>query len=130
MVLFDEVDGYPIDVDGEGDPVAIGTRRTDGYADWKIVKGSTPAKPKGISPIERDFLRSDMRRFHVPCPFCSAQQVLWWRDPASKQYRLFYSVNADNQVDPASVAFICSGCQAKIPERYKQQMLNAGEWIA
>ncbi|MBZ5700268.1 MAG: phage terminase large subunit family protein [Acidobacteriia bacterium] len=130
VVLFDEVDGYPIDVDGEGDPVAIGTRRTDGYADYKIVKGSTPAKPKGISPIERDFLRSDMRRFHVPCPFCSLKQVFWWRDPVSKAYRLFYSVDADGQVDQASVAYICAGCQKKIPERYKQQMLNAGEWVA
>jgi phage terminase large subunit GpA-like protein len=129
VVLFDEVDGYPIDVDGEGDPIAIGTRRTDGFADWKIVKGSTPAKPKGISPIERDFLRSDMRRFHVPCPFCSFKQILWWRDPATKAYRLFYSVDGDGQVDPVSIAFICAGCQKKIPERYKQQMLNAGEWI-
>jgi phage terminase large subunit GpA-like protein len=130
IVLFDEIDGYPIDVDGEGDPVSIGTRRTDSFADHKIVKGSTPAKPKGISPIERDFLRSDMRRFHVPCPFCGLKQILWWRDPATKVYRLFYSVNADGQVDAASVAFICAGCQKKIPERYKQEMLNAGEWIA
>jgi phage terminase large subunit GpA-like protein len=75
IVLFDEVDGYPLDVEGEGDPVAIGTRRTDAYNDYKIVKGSTPAKPRGISPIERDFQRSDMRRFYVPCPFCGHSQV-------------------------------------------------------
>jgi phage terminase large subunit GpA-like protein len=130
IVLFDEIDGYPIDVDGEGDPVSIGTRRTDSFADHKIVRGSTPAKPKGISPIERDFLRSDMRRFYVPCPFCGFDQVLWWRDPATKVYRLFYSVNADGQVDAASVAFLCAGCQKKIPERYKQQMLNTGAWVA
>jgi len=136
VVLFDEVDGYPLDVEGEGDPMAIGTRRTDGYADWKIVKGSTPAKPKGTSAIERDFLRSDMRRFYVPCPFCSFMQVLWWRDPPSKDqnaprlHRLSYSVNNDDQVDPASVGFICAGCQKKIGERYKQQMLNGGAWIA
>jgi len=130
IVLFDEVDGYPIDVEGEGDPIAIGTRRTDAYADYKIVKGSTPAKPKGISPIERDFLRSDMRRFFVPCPFCTLMQVLWWRDPATKEYRLSYETDADHQVNPATVAFVCAGCKAKIPERYKQQMLNAGKWIA
>jgi phage terminase large subunit GpA-like protein len=130
IVLFDEIDGYPLDVEGEGDPVAIGTRRTDAFADYKIVKGSTPAKPKGISPIERDFLRSDMRRFHVPCPFCGAMQVLWWRDPQTKEYRLYYETNEDRQVNPASVAFICAGCKAKIPERYKQQMLNAGQWVA
>ena len=130
IVMFDEIDGYPLDVDGEGDPVAIGTRRTDAYADYKIIKGSTPAKPKGISPIERDFLRSDMRRFHVPCPHCGYMQVLWWRDPQTKEYRLYYETNADHQVDEQSVAFICAGCKARIPERYKQQMLNAGEWVA
>jgi phage terminase large subunit GpA-like protein len=130
VVLFDEVDGYPLDVEGEGDPIAIGTRRTDAYPDYKIVKGSTPAKAKGVSPIERDFLRSDMRRFFVPCPFCKLEQVLWWRDPVTKEYRLTYETNDDHQVNPATVAFICAGCKAKIPERYKQQMLNAGKWIA
>lgn len=130
VVLFDEVDGYPIDVDGEGDPIAIGTRRTDQFPDYKIVKGSTPAKPKGISPIERDFLRSDMRRFHVPCPFCFHKQVLWWRDPLSKEYRLYYKVGEDGQVDAASVSFICMACKKHIPERFKQQMLNGGQWVA
>ena len=137
IVLFDEVDGYPLDVDGEGDPQAIGTRRTDSFADWKVLRGSTPAKPKGISPIERDYQRSDMRRYYVPCPFCSQKQVLRWSEPIDpknpeqgKKYRLVYAVNDDNQVVDSSVAYLCSGCAKKIPERYKQQMLNAGEWIA
>lgn len=133
IVVLDEVDGYPLDVEGEGDPQAIATRRTDAFTDWKVIRGSTPAKPKGISPIERDFERSDKRRFHVPCPFCGWKQVLWWRDPATKQYRLSYeseSAAGQVKVKPESVAFVCAKCSAKIPERYKQQMLNAGEWIA
>ena len=136
VVPFDEVDGYPLDTDGEGSPISIGTRRTDGFANYKIVKGSTPAKPKGLSPIENDFERSDKRRFHVPCPFCQTMQPLRWRDPAPPNgtgiYRLQYATNADGQVDPASVAYLCSSsaCGKKIPERYKQQMLNAGKWIA
>lgn len=130
IILFDEVDAYPLDVEGEGDPVAIGERRTDAFADYKIIKGSTPAKPKGLSSIERAFLRSDMRRFFVPCPFCNHRQVLWWRDPETKEYRLSYETSADNQVDPASVGYICASCKRKITEGYKQQMLNAGEWIA
>lgn len=137
LVFFDEVDGYPLDVDGEGDPQAIGTRRTDTFADYKVIRGSTPAKPKGISPIERDFLRSDMRRFHVPCPFCSFKQSLRWSEPIDpknpelgKKYRLYYAVDSDGQVDAGSVAYVCAGCQKKIPERFKQQMLNAGEWVA
>lgn len=130
VLLCDEVDGYPLDVDGEGDPIAIATRRTDAYSNYKIVKGSTPAKPKGISATERDFLRSDMRRFHVPCPLCQHKQVLWWRDPKTKTYRLYYEVNDDGQVKPESVCYICAGCDGKITERYKQQMLNSGEWVA
>lgn len=134
IVLFDEVDGYPLDTDGEGSPISIGTRRTDGFANYKIVKGSTPAKPKGLSPIENDFERSDKRRFHVPCPFCSFMQPLRWRDPpppnGTGSYRLQFATNPDGQVDSGSVGYICSSCEKKIPERYKQQMLNSGKWIA
>lgn len=133
IVVLDEVDGYPLDVEGEGDPQSIATRRTDAFTDYKIIRGSTPAKPKGISPIEREFERSDKRRFHVPCPHCGHKQPLWWRDPATKQYRLYYEsevIAGQVKVKPESVAFVCAKCSGKIPERYKQQMLNAGEWIA
>ena len=129
IVIFDEVDGYPLDVDGEGDPIEIGTRRTDQFPDYKIVKGSTPAKPKGISRIEKDFERSDQRFFHVPCPFCGFTQPLVWRDPETQDYRLVYEVSSDGTVVRSSVAYICARCKGRIPERYKQQMLDAGSWI-
>jgi phage terminase large subunit GpA-like protein len=128
IVLFDEVDGYPLDVEGEGDPLEIGTRRTDAYADYKIFKGSTPAKPRGISRIERDFERSDKRRFFVPCPFCKFFQVLWWRDPETKEYRLYYELDSSGQVIDDSVAFVCHQCKGKISERFKQRMLDDGYW--
>jgi phage terminase large subunit GpA-like protein len=130
VVLFDEADGYPLDVDGEGDPIEIATRRTDAYPDYKIIKGSTPAKPKGLSRIERDFLRSDQRRFYVPCPYCGCKQVLWWRDPVTKEYRLRYEVDDDQQVIASSVLYLCEQCKRGIAESYKQRMLDAGEWIA
>ena len=61
---------------GEGDPIEIGTRRTDQYPDFKILKGSTPGKPKGDSRIEKDWERSDQRRFYVPCPHYGHLQPL------------------------------------------------------
>jgi phage terminase large subunit GpA-like protein len=130
IVLFDEVDGYPLDVDGEGDPIAIGTRRTDAYHDYKILKGSTPARPKGFSRIESDYEHSDKRRFFVPCPFCGFRQVLWWRDPGTKEYRLLFEVDADRQIIADSVRYICQDCRRGIPEVAKQQMLDQGEWVA
>ena len=130
LVFFDEVEGYPDDVNGEGDPVEIGTRRTDQYPDFKVLKGSTPGKPKGNSRIEKDWERSDQRRFHVPCPHCGHEQVLWWTDPKTKEHRLVWEVDADGQVIAASVRYVCAKCKKGIPERFKQQMLDGGRWIA
>jgi len=67
LVLLDEMDAYEEDVDGEGDPVEIATRRTDTYPDAKILKGSTPAKLKGQSKIDEAWERSNQQMFHVPC---------------------------------------------------------------
>lgn len=140
IVLFDEVDGYPLDVEGEGSPIALGSRRTDAFPDFKIVKGSTPAKPKGVSEIEKDFDKSDQRMFFVPCPECGFMQPLLWRDQeetaaedgsgAAREYRLAYEIDDDGQVIAASVAYVCASCKAKIPEYRKQSMLDAGMWIA
>ena len=130
LVFFDEVEGYPDDVNGEGDPVEIGTRRTDQYPDFKVLKGSTPGKPKGNSRIEKDWERSDQRRFHVPCPHCGHEQVLWWTDPKTKEHRLVWEVDADGQVVQDSVRYVCAKCKKGIAERFKQQMLDGGRWIA
>jgi phage terminase large subunit GpA-like protein len=130
IVLMDETDGYPLDVDGEGDPCEIAKRRTDQFTDFKIVEGSTPAKPKGFSRIEKRFEASDQRLFHVPCPLCGRMQPLHWRDPETRSHRLVYQVDAGGQVVPASVGYQCAQCGKLIPERYKQQMLDAGRWVA
>lgn len=129
-LLFDEVDGYPSDVQGEGDPIDIATRRTDGYADYKVFKGSTPAKAKGFSRIEIAFERSDKRRFHVPCPHCGHLQPLWWRDPVDETFRLAFDRDHEGNVAKESVRYVCASCQKGIQERYKQQMLDGGRWIA
>jgi len=130
IVLFDETEGFPDDVDGEGDPIEIGKRRTDQFTDYKIVEGSTPAKPKGFSRIEKRFDESDQRHFHVPCPFCAHMQPLFWRDPETKAYRLVYQLDAGGAVIASSVGYRCVKCEKVISERYKQQMLDGGRWVA
>lgn len=129
-VLADEIDGYPDDVNGEGDPLEIAKRRTDGYADYKFLMGSTPAKPKGLSRIEREYERSDKRRYLVPCPHCGHRQVLKWRDAKSGDYRLVFERNDKGDVIRDSVRYVCESCRRGIPERFKQQMLDGGRWVA
>jgi len=75
-LFLDEVDTYPGDVNGEGDPVMLAERRTANFAGIrKIFLVSTPTL-KDTSRIQREFERSDKRYFKVPCPHCKHYQVL------------------------------------------------------
>jgi len=130
LVLLDEMDAYEEDVDGEGDPVEIATRRTDTYPDAKILKGSTPAKLKGQSKIDEAWERSNQQMFHVPCPFCGFLSPLLWRDPETGEYLLIWDKTDDGDPVLESVRFLCKECRKGIPERHKRAMLQAGQWIA
>jgi len=75
IMIFDEVDGYPLSAGTEGDPVKLGTKRTEYYWNRKIVMGSTPTTNL-LSRITPEFDASDKRFYNVPCPHCQAAQVL------------------------------------------------------
>ena len=144
ILILDEVDGYVDDCEGEGNPIDIATRRTDTFDDAKILIGSTPAKPKGLSQVEDYFDRSDQRYFWVPCPKCGFPQPLVWRDLGefvpphevehfkgifgTGAYRLRWEKDDKGAPVPGTVRYHCAHCEYGIDERYKQRMLDAGEW--
>lgn len=130
VVLLDEADGYPLDVDGEGDPVVLAERRTDTFDDAKILIGSTPAKPKGISRIDKEYEAGNQTMFHLPCPFCGFYQPLLWRDPETKEYNLVWDKDETGAPIPESVAYRCKNCRELIHERYKQRMLDQVKAVA
>jgi phage terminase large subunit GpA-like protein len=125
IILLDEADGYPLDVDGEGDPVVLAERRTDTFDDAKILIGSTPAKPKGISRIDKEYEAGNQTMFHLPCPFCHKLQPLLWRDPETKEYNLVWDKDVEGNPIPETVAYRCKYCREHIQERHKQRMLDA-----
>jgi phage terminase large subunit GpA-like protein len=91
-LFLDEVDGYPADVEGEGDPVGLAEARTATFARRKLLLTSTPTL-KGLSRIEAEYLRSDQRHFFVPCLHCGAMDFIrWerlaWTDEAPDDVRL------------------------------------------
>lgn len=121
-LFLDEIDAYPLDVDGEGDPIALAERRTATFARRKILKTSTPTT-KGFSRIEQAFDAGDRCRYWVPCPHCGQFQVLrwagmrWMRDDVGAPI-------------PGSVRYACDGCGTLIGEYSKPEMLARGEWRA
>lgn len=116
-LFMDEIDAFPSDVDGEGDPVALAERRTTTFARRKILLTSTPTV-KDFSRIETEYQRSDQRKYYVPCPNCGEMQWLQWS-------RLKW-----DDLKPETAKYECEKCGNKIEERHKPQMLMAGEWRA
>lgn len=121
--FLDEIDAYPGDVDGEGDPIALVANRTTTFGRAsKMFLVSTPTV-HGESRIEREFDASDQRRYFVPCPHCGEMQWL-------KFERLRWEPGR-----PETARYLCEieGCGEPIEERFKTQMMaaeNGAEWRA
>lgn len=115
-LFLDESDGYPVVVDGEGDPVDLAEARADTFT-WraKSLLVSTPTLAT-LSRIARAYRASDQRRYFVPCPHCGAFQ--WLRFA-----RLRWDPGR-----PATAVYSCEGCEQPIAEHHKTAMLARGEW--
>ena len=122
-LVLDEIDAYPVDADGEGDPVSLALKRTATFSRRKILMVSTPTI-KDLSRIEREYSNnSDARRYFVPCPFCNAEQFLKW--PQIQWDKTNEGVHL-----PKTVKYQCEKCEELIPEHHKGEMLQKGRWIA
>lgn len=114
-LFLDEVDSYPLDTGGEGDPVLTIRKRTDNFTNTrKILQVSSPKKIMGASIIWREYLTGDQRQYHVPCPHCGTMQIL-----------------TDEQILPTG-EYLCEhgDCGRPIPHSAKTDMLAEGEWRA
>lgn len=116
-LFLDEVDAYPHDLDGEGSPIGLAEARLSTFSRRKIFLCSTPTI-EILSIINREWLASDQRRYHVPCPHCGIKAPLAW----------------DNlrwpEGQPNLAVYQCPHCNADIAEHHKTKMLANGEWIA
>lgn len=113
----DEIDGYPLDVDEEGDPLTLSTARTKTYGRRKKIFDVSTPTIEGISRIEARYEESDQRKYYVPCPKCNEKQVL-------KFSNLHWPDN-----DYHKVVYHCDKCGHEIQEHNKTWMLANGEWI-
>jgi phage terminase large subunit GpA-like protein len=117
FLMLDEVDAYPRDLDGEGDPIALVMARSRTFSRRKAFLISTPTLD-GISKIDEEYKESDQREFHVPCPHCSKFQTL--------KFKMLQW--PDKQ--PKAATYFCEHCGEEIKEHKKTKMLALGKWIA
>jgi len=126
-LYLDEVDNFPHDVDGEGDPSKLAEARQTTFARRKRLRASTPTT-KDFSRIEDAYQASDRCRYHVPCPHCGAFQPLEFG--ADVEHGLKWDKDAAGAPIAASVRYVCRENGCEIREHEKRGMLAAGVWIA
>jgi phage terminase large subunit GpA-like protein len=158
-LFLDEIEEYPADVDGQGDPEELAEKRTDTFARRKKYKVSTPTIAGGR--IDRAYKASDQRLYYVPCPLCGHEQPLRWEGLKWETRRVWEITRHDDgvivQLTPpgagaaagdapaawpppgaverdtgelVSVWYECESCLGAIHEHAKTAMLNAGRWMA
>lgn len=128
-VICDEVDAFPWDVGGEGDPMTLIENRQRTYSRAKGYYVSTPTTA-GRSRIAMQYERSDRRRYNVPCPHCGELQHLEWEN---FKYRVTPPAAGEEPGTTPAVTrawYVCRHCGAEIEEGHKTDMLAAGRWIA
>lgn len=117
FLFMDEVDAYPPDLDGEGDPIELAKARTRTFHRAKRFYPSTPTV-KDASRIEQGFSETDQRYYYVPCPHCGTSQIIEWG-----------RIRWDEQDDSVPAWMECvKGC--RIEEHAKTDLLARGEWRA
>lgn len=156
VLLGDEIDAWPADVGGEGDPLAVARKRTDTFGARKKEFVASSPKIKGSSRIDRAYQSGTQAQYRVPCPHCQHLQVLQWsqmrwqmatrRELVCNDCGGFTAVTDDGALvcshcdaigssehvrtvdteDLERVWYECESCQAEIDERHKTWMLR--EW--
>ena len=121
VVCLDDVDGFPVDVNGEGSPIALAKNRADNFPNRKIYINSTPTI-KGQSHIEREYEDSDQREYFMPCPYCG-EYIKFEKE------HFVYEWDEERYELTSDVHYACPECGSFIEEYHKTQMLENGKWI-
>lgn len=118
MFIGDEIDRWPRNIGGEGDPIAAGETRTRAFGEKKkLFYLSTPTQ-QGDSIIYKEFLKTDQRKYKCPCPHCGTF-ITWEREFLKWDWGF-----------PDTVVLVCKECGEDIQERRKTGMLKFGRWEA
>ena len=118
--VADEVDEWPDDLEGQGDPWELFEGRFISFhasADWKIFEISTPTI-KGSSRIDADFEVGDQRFLFCKCPHCGAR------------IRLLFENLRYNPKPPYQAHYVCQESGCIIEPHEKPAMLRGAKFKA
>lgn len=125
----------------EADAVDLADERAKEFSNPKRFKESTPTLASGR--IWQELMKSDVRRYFMPCPHCSKEVVFAW----SKEYTLLPKTGCESFVQwdkqakrpdgtwdyervEATAHMVCPHCAGKILDTHKAEMVRCGVWRA
>jgi len=116
FVLASDVDRFPDDVEGEGDPITLLKKRmTTAGRSKKFFVESSPTK-KGKSKIYAEVLNGDQNRLHMHCPHCE-EMIYFVKDGFIFDYdKEYYTLIGD-------VKYACNQCGGLIEDWEKHNMM-------
>ncbi|TAY95851.1 phage terminase large subunit family protein [Rhizobium ruizarguesonis] len=119
--FLDEIDEYPDDLDGQGDPFAMVEARQESFlmsGEWLRVYVSTPTI-KGGSKIDSYFESGDQRYWYMPCPGCGDK----FKFVFDRRYFKF------NDEYPHEPHYATPCCGAIIEAYEKVSLMKKGSWV-
>ena len=132
IVLFDEVDGYPLVAGAEGDQIKLGTKRSDTFWDRKIGIGSTPTID-AFSRVTQSYNASSRGVLLLPCPDCGDRHMRLFRAPeAPIQVRgrdVPVSFLQWDKGKPETAKWVCPSCGTLIGHEHHRRMMSKCTWF-
>jgi len=132
VVFADEVDRFKTSAGTEGDPLQLAAKRQTTFWNRKTLLGSSPGR-KATSVIWREWLKSDQRRFYVPCPQCEEKQTLRWENvrwdkAADSEQRRVGAPFWPHK--PETAYYVCEHCGNPWDDVVRWEAVSKGEWRA
>lgn len=131
IMLFDETDKYPMNVGagsggsgGEGDPIAVAWGRATTYGNRAKKVAACSPTVEGKSRIHQEYLRSDQRQFHQPCPHCGHAEPLDW------EKHVVIPDNKHGVPIPEQAKIVCNSCGTEWSEGDRIKSIRKGYWVA
>ena len=123
VAYLDELSAFDADVEKEGDPTTLASKRLEGATFPKLVTGSTP-KLRGFCLVDERAMRADERfTFQIACPQCGHRHALTWggRDEA-------HGIKFD-AANPESAYHLCPGNACPLTQVQYLAASEEGVWV-